>query len=247
MLLKQINYLNIFNLKLTKVVYSDLINCINETINNNDIIITGCNVNTINLSLSNKRFEKILSEFDIIHPDGIGIYLASRFLYGQKGFSARFTGSDLYSHLIYSAIENNWSFYFFGDKEKTLKLINKNLPKLNVAGFCNGFNYNLNQLINEINNSNPDILIVGLGSPKQEEWIIENKSRLDPKIIIAVGDGIKVFAGIKKRGPRFLQTLGFEWAVRLIFESKRLWKRYIIGIPLFIFRILKLKFISTKD
>src|SRR5574338_1080895 len=125
----------------------------------------------------------------------MGIYLASRLQYGQKGFSSRFTGSDFYSHLINSAIENNWSFYFFGDEEKTLKLITKNLPKIKIAGFCNGFNYDNNDLIVKINNSNPDILIVGLGSPKQEQWIIENKRNINTKVIIAVGDGIKVFAG----------------------------------------------------
>lgn len=247
MLLNQIDYLNIFKVRLSKVVYSDLINFINETINKKSIIVTGCNVNTINISLSNKRFEKILSEFDIIHPDGIGIYLASRLLYGQKGFSSRFTGSDFYSHLINSAIENNWSFFFFGDEEKTLKLITKNLPKIKIAGFCNGFNYDNNDLIVKINNSNPDILIVGLGSPKQEQWIIENKRNINTKVIIAVGDGIKVFAGTKKRGPKFIPKIGLEWFVRFLYEPKRLWKRYFIGIPLFIFRIIRFKLISKKS
>lgn len=242
MLLNQIDYLNIFKVKLSKVVYSDLINLINETINKKIIIVTGCNINTINISLSNKRFEKNLSEFDIIHPDGIGIYLASRFLYGQKGFSSRFTGSDFYSHLISSAIENNWSFFFFGDEEKTLKLINKNLPTIKIAGICNGFNYDINDLLLKINNSNADILIVGLGSPKQEQWIIENKNNIHSKVIIAVGDGIKVFAGTKKRGSKYIQKIGLEWFVRFLYEPKRLWRRYFIGIPLFIYRVLKLKF-----
>ncbi len=242
MLLNQIDYLNIFKVRLCKVLYSDLINFINETINKKSIIVTGCNVNTINILLSNKRFEKILSEFDIIHPDGIGIYLASKFLYGQKGFSSRFTGSDFYFYLINAAIKNNWSVFFFGDEEETLKLINKNTPTLNIAGFCNGFDYDNNDLILMINNSNPDILIVGLGSPKQERWIIENKKNIHSKVIIAVGDGIKVFAGIKKRGPKYIQKIGLEWFVRFLYEPKRLWKRYFIGIPLFIYRVLKLKF-----
>jgi N-acetylglucosaminyldiphosphoundecaprenol N-acetyl-beta-D-mannosaminyltransferase len=65
-------------------------------------------------------------------------------------------------------------------------------------------------------------------------------------VIIAVGDGIKVFAGNKRRGPKILQKLGLEWFVRFIFEPKRLWKRYLFGIPLFIFRVIKFKFMNTK-
>ena len=63
---------------------------------------------------------------------------------------------------------------------------------------------------------------------------------------MSVGDGIKVFAGTKKRGPKFLQKIGLEWIVRLFFEPKRLWKRYFIGIPLFIFRVIKYKFMNLK-
>jgi N-acetylglucosaminyldiphosphoundecaprenol N-acetyl-beta-D-mannosaminyltransferase len=181
-----------------------------------------------------------------VHPDGIGVFLASKFLYGKNGFTKRITGSDFYIELIKGSLKNNWSFFFFGDTDETLSKISKTNPDLFVKGFCNGFNFNNDKLIKDINTAKPDILIVGLGSPKQEDWIVTNRDNVNAKVIVAVGDGIKVFAGTKKRGTKLVRILGLEWFVRLINEPKRLWKRYLIGIPLFIFRILYYKFRLIK-
>lgn len=236
------NKLDILHVGISKVDYFDILKSIENTYaEEKQIILTGANVNTINLALKDLKFGEVLSKFNIIHPDGIGVFLASKFLYGKKGFDKRITGSDFYVELIKESSKNNWSFFFFGDTNETLSKISKANPELSIKGFSNGFNFNDNEVINDINTSKPDILIVGLGSPKQEKWIVANKDNINAKVIIAVGDGIKVFAGTKKRGPKFLQILGLEWVVRLLFEPKRLWKRYIIGIPLFILRVLKYK------
>ncbi len=237
--------IKLLQIQISNVDYLDVLKSIEKTFNEKkQIILTGANVNVINLALKNLRFTDELSNFNIVHPDGIGVFLASRFLYGKNGFKKRITGSDFYVEIIKEALKNNWSFFFFGDTEDTLSRISKFYPKLKIVGTCNGFNFNNDDLISQINHSNPDILIVGLGSPKQEEWIIENKDKISSKVIIAVGDGIKVFAGTKKRGTKLVRVLGFEWFVRLINEPRRLWKRYIIGIPLFILRVLKYKLLK---
>jgi len=176
----------------------------------------------------------------------MGIFLTSRFLYGNNGFPSRITGSDFYVELIKHSIKNNWSFFFLGDKETTLNKISLASPGIIIKGLYNGYNLNNEELVDNINITKPDILIVGMGSPKQEEWIIKNKDQIITKVIIAVGDGIKIFAGIKRRGPKIIQLAGLEWFVRLIFEPKRLWKRYLIGIPLFIYRLFKYKFTSQQ-
>lgn len=239
--MKYIN-LKILQVEICKVDYYELLSLFEYSLKGKDqIILTGANVNTINLAVNNLRFREVISEFNILHPDGIGVFLASRFLYGKNGFAKRITGSDFYTELIKKALKENWSFFFFGDTDETLKRIPQKHPDLRIAGSYNGFNFNLDDVISLISNSKPDILIVGLGSPKQEQWIIENKNKIQTKIIIAVGDGIKVFAGTKKRGTKLVRVVGLEWFVRLINEPKRLWKRYIIGIPLFILRVLKYK------
>jgi N-acetylglucosaminyldiphosphoundecaprenol N-acetyl-beta-D-mannosaminyltransferase len=240
----QSEYLDFFNLRINKVTYSILLKLIESSlVDNNSACITYVNANTLNIIYKNKKLRELYSKFDIIHPDGIGVFLASKFLYGERCFTSRINGSDLYLGLIDLAILNDWSFFFLGDIDENLKKIGPNHPELNVVGYFNGYTYN-EHIIEKINSVHPDILIVGLGSPKQEIWIQENKCRLNAKIILAVGDGIKIFAGVKKRGFPVLRKLGLEWLVRLIGEPKRLWGRYLLGIPLFLFRITKVKILS---
>jgi len=234
--------IDILNVKISKLDYSTLLNKIKTSLHQQDqLTITGANVNFINIALADKESHKIFNKIDIIHPDGIGIFLAAKVLYNNKGFNKRFTGSDFYQVLINAAVKEKWSFFFFGDKDDTLKKIFSIRPDMKIAGYHNGFAYENDKLIDLINKSKPDLLIVGMGSPKQEDWIVNFKNSLDVKIIIAVGDGIKVFSGTKRRGPKIIRKFGLEWLVRLVFEPKRLWKRYLIGIPLFIFKVVQLR------
>lgn len=232
--------------KFSNVSYNEILNSIQLAIQSrSQLTICYANVNSINLSISDEKIKQLLSEFDILHPDGFGVYLGSRVLVGRNGFSYRQSGSDLYEQIIDEAILSHWKLFIFGDTDETLERIKYKYPKLSIVGNQNGYVFENEKLLFEINNSKPDILIVGLGTPKQEEWIVKYKSKLMVNVIIAVGDGTKVFAGNKRRGPKFLQKLGLEWFVRFIFEPKRLWKRYFIGIPLFIFRVIKFKFMNT--
>ena len=234
--------LEILDCLINKTDYEELLLNIKYALENKkQITITGANVSTINLSIKDKVFKKALEQIDIVHPDGVGVYLASKFLYGEKGFNEKITGSDFYVELIKYSLKNNLSFFFLGDTEETLLKISQNQPDLITKGFCNGFNFDSNELVKRINNSNTDILIVGMGSPKQENWIINNKEKIQTKVLITVGEGIRVFAGTKKRGIKLVQTFGFEWLVRLVNEPKRLWKRYLIGNPLFLMKIFRYK------
>ena len=243
MLFKINNLLKIIKIEINNISYHELLDSINSSINTNEKnLMTYANAHTINCSLADEHLLNSLKEFDIIHPDGLGIYLASKFLYGVNGFKKKITGSDFYIKLIQEGIKNSWSFYFFGDSDETLIRISKVNPDLVVKGFCNGYNFINESILKNINQDSPDILIVGLGTPKQEEWIAKNKPHLLVNVIIAVGDGIKVFAGNKKRGPQLIQKIGLEWFIRFLYEPKRLWKRYFLGIPLFIFRVIKFKF-----
>jgi len=241
------NSIALLGTKFSNVSYKEILDAIQLAIQSKtQLTICYANVNSINLSISDEKIKQLLSEFDILHPDGFGVYLGSKILVCRNGFSYRQSGSDLYQQIIENASLNHWKLFIFGDTDETLEKIKYNCPELSIVGKKNGYVFENEKLLIEITNSKPDILIVGLGTPKQEEWIVKNKSNLMVNIIIAVGDGIKVFAGNKRRGPKILQKLGLEWFVRFIFEPKRLWKRYFIGIPLFIFRVIKFKFMNTK-
>ena len=203
--------------------------------------ITYCNANTVNSVFRSTNLQDMLKSFDVIHPDGAGIYFASKFLEPGHGLKTRMTGSDLYPALAGLLLENGSRVYFFGHDDETLGLIKKENPGLNIAGMHNGYKYNTDTLIQEINNCNTELLVIGLGFVKQEKWICENRGKLKCKVIIASGDGLKVFAGTKTRGPVFLRKIGLEWLTRLFFNPLKYFKRYIIGNPLFLYRIILIK------
>jgi N-acetylglucosaminyldiphosphoundecaprenol N-acetyl-beta-D-mannosaminyltransferase len=238
---------NLFGIRLHNVSYLEILDSIQYAIkNHSQLSICYANINSINLAYADESIKTLFSNFDIAHPDGFGVYLSLKILFGKQAPSNRINGSDFYESLIQYGIEHDYNFFFFGDEDITLNQINSNHHKLKIVGTQNGYEFDSPSLISRINKSSPDILIVGLGTPKQEAWIVQNKQELKVNVIISVGDGIKVFSGTKKRGPKFLQIIGLEWLVRLFFDPKRLWKRYFIGIPLFIFRVLKFKFMNTK-
>ena len=103
--------------------------------------------------------------------------------------------------------------------------------------------------MNEINASNSDILFLGLGSPYQEKFISLYGKILNVPLQIAIGSGIEFLSSVRKRAPLMLQRLGLEWLFRLLNEPKRLWKRYLIGIPVFMFKVLcyKVRLLLNKS
>jgi len=90
-----------------------------------------------------------------------------------------------------------------------------------------------------IRNSKPDILFVSLGSPKQEKWIYAYYQELNIPVSIGVGAAFEFISGIVRRAPKWMQESGLEWFFRLIQEPKRLWKRYLIGNPIFILLVVR--------
>jgi len=237
----------LFGIKINNTSANELLQFVNEAITlRYHKKITYTHFNTLNQLYENKSLPFLFNQFDCVHPDGIGILIGSKLLLGKDGLDKRITGSDFYPTLIRTAIQKKWRIFFFGDKPEILERICKKNSELIVTGYIPGYDYDSDIVVKEVNKTKPDILIVGLGQPLQEKWIIENKDNLYLNVILAVGDGIKVLAGIKPRGPKFIQKIGLEWFVRLIHNPKQYWKRYLIGIPLFIFRIIKEKLKQDK-
>lgn len=222
--------------------YDDLLNAIhNAAASNKKTIIAYANVNSINLCYKFPQLIEYLNSFDIVHPDGVGIRTGIKLLNRKTELPERITGSDLYPLIIKAALNNNFSFYFFGHDNETLAKIHGQNPGLIIKGYTAGYNYSDENVIDEVNSSGADILIVGLGTPKQEEWVFKNSTKLNSRVILIVGDGIKVFAGIKNRGPEFLRKAGLEWLWRFACNPIKYFNRYIIGNPLFLYRILAIK------
>ena len=93
------------------------------------------------------------------------------------------------------------------------------------------------EIVSEINAAQPDIVWVGLGTPKQERWMADHLERLNASVLIGVGAAFDFLSGTKAQAPRWLQQNGLEWAFRLATEPRRLWKRYLIYNPWFLYKL----------
>jgi N-acetylglucosaminyldiphosphoundecaprenol N-acetyl-beta-D-mannosaminyltransferase len=238
----------VFGIKVANVSYNELLKYIKETIDHNKRrIITYVTTNSLNAIYENCEVKEIFNKFNIVHPDGIGTFLAIRFLYGNKNIEKKITGSDFYPILIHAAIRYKWRIFFWGDELNVLERIQNQNEGIEICGYDEGYNISMTKIIQNINMSEPDILIVGMGCPLQESWIIKVKDELNVKVILAVGDGIKIFANVRKRGTQLFRNFGLEWVYRLLQEPKRLWKRYLIGIPIFYIRVLRLRLLKQSD
>jgi N-acetylglucosaminyldiphosphoundecaprenol N-acetyl-beta-D-mannosaminyltransferase len=202
------------------------------------------------VSLKDETFSRALKDADWLLPDGIGIVIASRVLGGV--IRERITGYDIFTKLNETLnIKRGFKVYFLGAEEKTLEMIRDNMtkdfPGIRVVGsysppFTPEYSRrDLDRMIRKINSTQPDVLWIGMTAPKQEKWIFKNKDRLNVKFVGAIGAVFDFYAGKVKRANPFYRKLGLEWLVRLIREPRRLWRRYLISAPLFLWDLLMMK------
>jgi len=180
----------------------------------------------------NKEFKSAFNSADFILIDGMSIvYLLKKYKYQKV---QKVTPNHSYFNFLEDFyIKNKTKIYLLGTKEENVFLASQRLIQkgVNVVGFNNGFfeNSATSEIINKINLSQPEILIVGLGMPKCEQWIYENKFLFGNYIIMSVGNLIDIFSGKSKIAPNFLFNSPFEWIYRLLKEPKKLFKRYLVS------------------
>lgn len=242
----RISTVTIGAIKVSNVNYDIILHHIKRTIKTNGkLSIVYANANTVNRASSDAAFCEAINSADIVHPDGIGVFSASKML-NKRPLMERFNWTDYGYPFIEECISHNWRIFMLGSTseclEKAIRELKKHYPLLKIVGSKDGYG-DLKEpgLIGAINSSEADILWVGMGSPKQELWIHENINKIDCKIIQAVGDLYALFAGDKPRGSKLVQQLGLEWLVRLVHNPARYWRRTLIGIPVFVKKIILLK------
>ena len=210
--------------------------------------IATANANTTMVAQKDREFFAALNDSDIMLPDGVGVVYASKILGGI--IRKKIGGPDLFRELSRCANDRGGFRYFFlGSTEEVLGKIRENmqtrLPNIELAGTYSPpfdeFSEEENQrIIETINKSRATVLWVGMTAPKQEKWIYRNRSRLKVPIIGAVGAAFDYFTGTKKR-PQWMSDRGLAWLYRLIAEPRRLWRRYLISAPVFLYLVMKQK------
>lgn len=190
---------------------------------------------------TDKELMTILREADLVVPDGIGVVWASR--YSEIRLTERVAGYDLTQNLFQAVAGTEESIYFFGGapgvaSTAARKMKNK-YPGLNIVGGHNGYfdEAEEKKIIADIKRLSPSILLVGLGAPKQEKWIVHHLEEVGVKVAIGIGGSFDVMAGNVKRAPKIFQKLGLEWFYRLISQPTR-WKR-MMRLPKFAITVLK--------
>lgn len=201
------------------------------------------NAHCLNVAFKDAEYKRILQNANLVYAGGKGIVWASWFL--GSPLTERVNILDFFDMLVIELKDKKTSIYLLGCEESIVQKAAENLRKkgLNIIGAKNGFFEETEErdIIHEINRLKPDILMVGMGVPRQEKWIDRHLNELDVNLCWGVGAVFDWFSGYRKRAPKWMVNCGLEWLHRLYQQPKRLWKRYLVGNPIFIYRVLKYK------
>jgi N-acetylglucosaminyldiphosphoundecaprenol N-acetyl-beta-D-mannosaminyltransferase len=245
---KQFDQIKILGVRVDIICKDDIIRFIFDTIRNDtQAILAYANVHAINIAYDDIDFRNSINNSDIIFCDGFGVKWAAYLLF--KKVLYRVSPPDWFDDLLKESAQNGHSMFLLGTCqeiiENTANIMVSRFPELIIAGVHHGFftktqdDKDNTEVLDMINKCQPDILVVGFGMPTQEKWIQENRQRLNTHLIIPVGAYFDYFTGDVKRAPQWMTDRGLEWLGRLIIEPNRLWKRYLVGNPLFLWRLFK--------
>ncbi|MBL7159453.1 WecB/TagA/CpsF family glycosyltransferase [Candidatus Microgenomates bacterium] len=228
-----------------KTIVPELVGLVKEA-RKRPYFVTYLNAHCANLALKNQKYRQILKKADLVYADGFGIVLAAR-VFGYK-LPGRLTAKDFFDEFCKRAEREGNTIYFLGGErgvaEKMTKTLKEKYPRLKILGNHHGCfgKSDEKEIIRQVNILKPDFLLVGMGVPKQEQWLKKNLVHLKVKVGWCVGGLFDFVSGEKPKCPWWLGDLGFEWLFRLITEPKRLWKRYLIELPSFGYTLMRLKF-----
>jgi N-acetylglucosaminyldiphosphoundecaprenol N-acetyl-beta-D-mannosaminyltransferase len=179
-------------------------------------------------------------------PDGMPLVWASR--WAGAGHVERVYGPDLMLELCALAAEKGWRSFFYGGREGVPELLASKLqarfPGLEVAGTYSPPFRSLTPeedaaAVERINGTRPDLVWVGLSTPKQERWMAAHVGRITAPVLLGVGAAFDIHAGVLPQAPRWAQRSGLEWLYRLFREPRRLWRRYLSNNPRFVVAIAR--------
>lgn len=210
-------------------------------------VVLHVNAHCLNLAYQYKWLRDYLNSADVVFADGYGVILAA-LLWGYR-IPKRITYADWAWQLAQLCVQKDFSLYFLGARpgiaQKAAARLQERFPALRIVGTQHGYfdksptSPDNQAVLQSINAAKPDMLIVGFGMPIQERWLLENWEHVEAGVALVGGAVFDYVSGDLQRGPRWMTDHGLEWLVRLIIEPKRLWRRYLIGNPLFLWRIAK--------
>jgi N-acetylglucosaminyldiphosphoundecaprenol N-acetyl-beta-D-mannosaminyltransferase len=204
------------------------------------ITVANYNVHSFNLSMQLPWFYNFLQGSEFTICDSVGILKAIRYMGLDVPLAYRASFTLLMPKLLEHCNTHKLALFLLGTKpqvlERALENIRHRYPNIPLAGH-HGYFVDSQEIVEKINAFGTQILMVGMGMPRQERWILENREHLEVNAILPGGAAIDRLAGIVPDCPNFLSNLGLEWFYRLCQEPKRLSARYLLGNPAFAFHI----------
>jgi N-acetylglucosaminyldiphosphoundecaprenol N-acetyl-beta-D-mannosaminyltransferase len=205
------------------------------------LLLTYFNQNCFNLYFKNSIYRNIIDKKFRIYPDGMGVYLFLKMSVNNR--ITRIDATSVNESILNWLVKRKVPVVIVGgdfNAEFEKKAIKSGI---NLAGYHNGF-FDYSEFKEKALSisSCGNTFILGMGAPKQELFAAELQKTPGNKVIICSGNFLAFYFQYQKRAPVFFRKAGMEWLFRLLLEPRRLWKRYLLGIPEFFFRALKLKF-----
>lgn len=217
------------------------------------ILINTINAHSYNSAKKDELFAEALIKGDYLIPDGASIVKACRWIKAKSRPKERIAGWDLFEFEMGKLNENDNQnenkkrVMFMGSSEKVLELIRKKAaevyPNIEVVTYSPPYKPEFTDednraIVEAINAADPDLLWIGMTAPKQEKWTYSHWDELNIHCHVGtIGAVFDFFAGTYKRAPQWWQNHSLEWLYRLIKEPKRMWRRYVLGNPLFLWNI----------
>lgn len=217
----------------------------NEEKTSGPVVISFLNAHSVNLAQRNQDFKNALLSSDFLFRDGIGVKLLLKAFNMPCG--ENLNGTDFIPYFLKSVSDKKT--VLIGTTQVYVLKCKRNLEKngVNIIQAIDGFR-DFETLLSFIEQHRPDVVLLGMGMPKQELFSQYLKSKYDHYILVVNGGAIIDFiAGRFPRAPRFVRLLNLEWLYRLIKEPFRLFKRYVIGNPLFLIRVFNARFIKNQS
>lgn len=234
--------LHFWGVDIANTTMAEALDWIEQRIQQNRLaLLAFVNPACLNIAYTDAAYRQVLQHADRVLPDGIGINIGCRLL--NQALLANVNGTDLFPRLCARAEQGHYSLYLLGGlpgvAERTAEAMRQRFPELMIAGVQDGY-FNEGdeaRIIDAINRSGAAVLLVGFGAPKQELWLARCRGQLSPTVCMGIGGLFDYYSGRIPRAPVWLREIGLEWVWRLIQEPGRMWQRYLIGNPVFLYRV----------
>lgn len=201
------------------------------------------NAHTLNLAARDPAYRAVLRRASLVLNDGAGVGIAAR-LRGRP-FPANLNGSDFNPRVLALAAERGWPVFFLGARPGVAaeagRRLRARLPGLRLAGARDGYfgEAETDRVLHGIRESGATVLMVALGNPRQERWLDRHLGDSGVRLGLGVGGFFDFAAARVPRAPAWMRRLGVEWVFRFAQEPRRMWRRYLLGNPLFVARVLR--------